>query len=187
MHIAIDDATRLAYVEVLDDEKALTAIGVSAPRRRVLRELRHHREQLITDNGCAYRSSVHAIACRALGIRHLRTRPYRPQTNGKAETIHPHHARRLGLRRDLPRQPRAHRRPRRLARLLQSPKTPRRPQPQAAHRSPQRAEQPPRVLQLIDRRASTFWAGKSKGLRLLTTHNRAVPSSLEQPTKLLPA
>jgi transposase InsO family protein len=37
------------------------------------------------DNGSAYRSSVHAIACRLLGIRHLRTRPYRPQTNGKAE------------------------------------------------------------------------------------------------------
>ena len=42
-------------------------------------------EELITDNGSAYRSTVHAIACRALGIRHLRTRPYRPQTNGKAE------------------------------------------------------------------------------------------------------
>jgi transposase InsO family protein len=40
--------------------------------------------RLITDNGNAYRSTVHAIACRALGIRHLRTRPYRPQTNGKA-------------------------------------------------------------------------------------------------------
>ena len=38
-----------------------------------------------TDNGSAYRSTIHAIACRALGIRHLRTRPYRPQTNGKAE------------------------------------------------------------------------------------------------------
>ena len=37
------------------------------------------------DNGSAYRSTMHAIACRALGIRHLRTRPYRPQTNGKAE------------------------------------------------------------------------------------------------------
>jgi transposase InsO family protein len=44
-----------------------------------------HVEHLLTDNGSAYRSGVHAIACRALGIRHLRTRPYRPQTNGKAE------------------------------------------------------------------------------------------------------
>jgi transposase InsO family protein len=42
-------------------------------------------EQLLTDNGSAYRSAIHALACRALGIRHLRTRPRRPQTNGKAE------------------------------------------------------------------------------------------------------
>jgi transposase InsO family protein len=42
-------------------------------------------EQLLTDNGSAYIATVHAIACRRLGIRHLRTRPYRPQTNGKAE------------------------------------------------------------------------------------------------------
>ncbi len=42
-------------------------------------------EQLLTDNGSAYRSTIHAVACRALGIRHLRTRPRRPQTNGKAE------------------------------------------------------------------------------------------------------
>jgi transposase InsO family protein len=41
--------------------------------------------ELLTDNGSAYRSTVHAIACRTIGIRHLRTRPYRPQTNGKAE------------------------------------------------------------------------------------------------------
>ena len=42
-------------------------------------------EQLLTDNGSGYRSTVHAIACRVMGICHLRTRPYRPQTNGKAE------------------------------------------------------------------------------------------------------
>jgi len=85
VHIAIDDATRLAYVEVLDDEKALTAIGFL---RRAVKHFASYGitvEQLITDNGSAYRSSVHAIACRALRIRHLRTRPYRPQTNGKAE------------------------------------------------------------------------------------------------------
>jgi transposase InsO family protein len=85
VHIAIDDATRLAYVEVLDDEKAVTAVGFL---RRATKHFGRHGitvKQLITDNGSAYRSTVHAIACRALGIRHLRTRPYRPQTNGKAE------------------------------------------------------------------------------------------------------
>ena len=85
VHVAIDDATRLAYVEVLSDEKALTAIAFL---RRALEHFAGYGitvEQLITDNGSAYRSTVHAIACRTLGIRHLRTRPYRPQTNGKAE------------------------------------------------------------------------------------------------------
>jgi transposase InsO family protein len=85
VHIAIDDATRLAYVEVLADEKAITAVGF------LRRAVKHYAsygittEQLITDNGSAYRSTIHAIACRTLGIRHRRTRPYRPQTNGKAE------------------------------------------------------------------------------------------------------
>jgi transposase InsO family protein len=85
VHIAIDDCTRLAYVEVLDNEKATTAVGFL--RRAITFFARHGItvERLITDNGAAYRSTVHAIACRALGIRHLRTRPYRPQTNGKAE------------------------------------------------------------------------------------------------------
>jgi transposase InsO family protein len=85
VHIAIDDATRLVYVEVLGDEKAVTAVGFL---RRAIKHFNSYGitvEALITDNGSPYRSTVHAIACRALGIRHLRTRPYRPQTNGKAE------------------------------------------------------------------------------------------------------
>jgi transposase InsO family protein len=85
VHIAIDDCTRLAYAEVLGDEKATTVIAFL--RRAVAFYARHgmHVEQLLTDNGSAYRSAVHAIACRTLTIRHLRTRAYRPQTNGKAE------------------------------------------------------------------------------------------------------
>jgi transposase InsO family protein len=85
VHVCVDDATRLAYVEVLENEKAPTAIGF------LHRAVKHFAsygitvERLITDNGSAYRSTVHSIACRTLGIRHLRTRPYRPQTNGKAE------------------------------------------------------------------------------------------------------
>ena len=85
VHIAIDDATRLAYAEVLADEKATTAVAFL--RRAIAFYQRHGItvEQLITDNGSAYVSIAHAAACRLLGIRHLRTRPYRPQTNGKAE------------------------------------------------------------------------------------------------------
>jgi transposase InsO family protein len=85
VHIAIDDATRLAYAEVLPDEKAATAVAFL---RRALAYYRRHGitvERVLTDNGSPYRSAIHALACRALGLRHLRTRPYRPQTNGKAE------------------------------------------------------------------------------------------------------
>jgi transposase InsO family protein len=85
VHIAIDDCTRLAYAEVLADETAISAIAFL--RRAVAFYNRHGVtvERLLTDNGSAYRSAIHAIACRTLGIRHLRTRPRRPQTNGKAE------------------------------------------------------------------------------------------------------
>jgi transposase InsO family protein len=85
VHVAIDDATRLAYVEVLTDEKATTAVAFlrRAVKHYAARGIRI--ERLITDNGSPYISTVHAIACRTLRIRHIRTRPYRPQTNGKAE------------------------------------------------------------------------------------------------------
>jgi transposase InsO family protein len=85
VHIAIDDATRLAYAEVLADEKATTSIAFL--QRAIAFYARHGItvERILTDNGSPYRATVHAVACHALGIRHLRTRPYRPQTNGKAE------------------------------------------------------------------------------------------------------
>jgi transposase InsO family protein len=85
VHIAIDDATRLAYAEVLCDEKAITAVGFL---RRAIAFFERHGivvERVMTDNGSAYVATLHALACRALGVRHLRTRAYRPQTNGKAE------------------------------------------------------------------------------------------------------
>jgi transposase len=82
VHIAVDDYSRLAYAEVLADERASTAAAflrraVAYYRRRGIRL-----EQLITDHGSAYVSTIHALTCRGLGIRHLRTRPRRPQTNG---------------------------------------------------------------------------------------------------------
>jgi transposase InsO family protein len=85
VHVAIDDATRLAYAEVLPDENASTAVAFL--RRAIEFYARHGItvERVITDNGSPYRSAAHAVACRVLGVRHLRTRPYRPQTNGKAE------------------------------------------------------------------------------------------------------
>jgi transposase InsO family protein len=85
VHVCVDDATRLAYVEVLEDARATTAVGF------LRRAVAHFAafgvpvERVLTDNGSAYRATIHALACRALGIKHLRTRPYRPRTNGKAE------------------------------------------------------------------------------------------------------
>jgi transposase InsO family protein len=85
VHVCVDDATRLAYVEVLADEKAVTAVGFL--KRAITFYRRHgiHVERVMSDNGSAYRSTIHAVACRGLGLRHLRTQPYRPRTNGKAE------------------------------------------------------------------------------------------------------
>jgi transposase InsO family protein len=84
-HVAIDDATRLAYVELLADEKAATAVGFLRRAKAFFESHGMTVEAVMTDNGGAYRSTIHALACKALGLKHLRTRAYRPQTNGKAE------------------------------------------------------------------------------------------------------
>jgi len=85
VHVCVDDATRLAYVEMLEDEKATTCVGFLARAVAFYRAHGVRVERLMTDNGGAYRSTVHAIACPAMKIKHIRTRPYRPRTNGKAE------------------------------------------------------------------------------------------------------
>jgi transposase InsO family protein len=85
VHVCVDDATRLAYVEVLNDEKATTAVGFL---RRAVAYFANHgirTQGIMTDNGSCYRAIIHALACKTLGIKHLTTRPYRPRTNGKAE------------------------------------------------------------------------------------------------------
>jgi transposase InsO family protein len=85
VHVCVDDATRLAYVEVLEDEKATTAIAFLRRAVAHFAAFGVRVERVMTDNGSAYRATIHALACRALAIKHLRTRPYRPRTNGKAE------------------------------------------------------------------------------------------------------
>ena len=85
VHVAVDDFSRLAYVEVLPDEKGATAVGFLRRALAFFARYGIRVERIITDNGSAYRSVIHALACKKLGIRHLRTRAYRPQTNGKAE------------------------------------------------------------------------------------------------------
>jgi transposase InsO family protein len=85
LHVCVDDATRLAYVEVLPDERAATAAAFLERAVAWFGERGIEVERVMSDNGSCYRSGEHAQACRRLGLRHLRTRPYRPRTNGKAE------------------------------------------------------------------------------------------------------
>jgi transposase InsO family protein len=87
LHVAIDDYSRLAYAEVLEDERAATAIAFLEHAVAFFAAHSITVERVMTDNGSAYISHAHASACRRLGIRHLRTRPYRPRTNGKAERL----------------------------------------------------------------------------------------------------
>lgn len=85
VHVAVDDASRLAYAEVLANERSPTAVAFL---RRLVSWYSSHGitvTGVMTDNGSCYRSHRFAAACRRLGLRHLRTRPYRPCTNGKAE------------------------------------------------------------------------------------------------------
>jgi len=85
VHVCVDDTSRVSYVEVLPDEKAATCIGFL---QRAVAWFAQHGvtiERVMTDNGAAYRSKAWAQWCADNDIRHLRTRPYRPRTNGKAE------------------------------------------------------------------------------------------------------
>lgn len=95
-------ATRLAYAEVLADETGKTARAVAFFASYGITV-----ERVLTDNGSPYRSAIHAVACRQLGLRYLRTRPRRPQTDRKAERF----IRTLGLRRDLRLKRRTHQSP----------------------------------------------------------------------------
>ena len=88
VHTVIDDHSRLAYAEICTDETAATAIGVL---HRAVAWFADHDvtvERVLSDNGSCYRSHAWRDACADLGIKHKRTRPYRPQTNGKIERFH---------------------------------------------------------------------------------------------------
>jgi transposase InsO family protein len=87
VHVMVDDHSRLAYAEVFQG-KGENARQAVAFLRRGLGFFAEHGievERVMSDNGSAYVSKAHALACRALGVRHTRIRPGRPQTNGKAE------------------------------------------------------------------------------------------------------
>ena len=83
-HVAVDDHSRVAYVEMLEDEKGPSAAGFLERAVRWFAGLGVRVERVLSDNGSCYQSTF-GSTCERLGIRHLKTRPYRPRTNGKAE------------------------------------------------------------------------------------------------------
>jgi len=87
VHVCIDDHSRVAYVEVLPDEKGLTTVGFLQRATAWFAQRGIKVRRVMSDNGSNYVSKVFGLACKALNQRHLRTRPYTPRTNGKAERL----------------------------------------------------------------------------------------------------
>lgn len=85
VHVAIDDHSRIATSDIFPDEKAVSAIAALRSAIAFYDRLGVRVERVMTDNGSCYKSRAFAATCRDLGIRHIRTRPYTPRTNGKAE------------------------------------------------------------------------------------------------------
>jgi transposase InsO family protein len=88
LHTALDDHSRLAYTEILADETGETAAAFLSRARTWFNAAGITVERVLSDNGSCYRSRLWAATCGELGITHKRTRPYRPQTNGKVERFH---------------------------------------------------------------------------------------------------
>jgi transposase InsO family protein len=88
IHTAVDDHSRLAYSEILSDERKETATAFWTRAQSFFASVGITVERVLTDNGSCYKSRLWRDALAAAGIAHKRTRPYRPQTNGKVERLH---------------------------------------------------------------------------------------------------
>ncbi len=98
VHVCIDDASRLAFAEIMPDEKKESAIAFLEAALAYYRKLGIRVERVMTDNGSCYRSKAFKKACKALGLRHIFTRPYTPKDQRKSRTLHPDRSARMGLR-----------------------------------------------------------------------------------------
>ena len=85
VHVSIDDASRIAFSQILPDEKKESAIAFLRAAVAYYASLGVTVARVMTDNGACYKAHAFRDACRDLGLRHIRTRPYTPKTNGKAE------------------------------------------------------------------------------------------------------
>jgi transposase InsO family protein len=85
VHVCIDDASRIAFSQILPDEKKESAVAFLEAAIAYYASLGVAVSRVMTDNGSCFKSKAFARTCRALGLKHIRTRPYTPKTNGKAE------------------------------------------------------------------------------------------------------
>ncbi len=85
VHVCVDDASRIAFVQVLADQRKESAIAFLEAAVAYYAKLGVRIERVMTDNGSCYRSKMFRAACKRLGLRQIFTRPYTPKTNGKAE------------------------------------------------------------------------------------------------------
>ena len=85
VHVSIDDASRIAFTQIKPDEKAVSAIGFLKAAVAYYKSLGVRIDRVMTDNGSCYKSHAFAKACKRLRLKHIRTKPYTPKTNGKAE------------------------------------------------------------------------------------------------------
>ena len=85
VHVSIDDASRIAFTQIKPDEKAVSAVGFLKAAVAYYKSLGVRIDRVMTDNGSCYKSHAFAKACKRLRLKHIRTKPYTPKTNGKAE------------------------------------------------------------------------------------------------------
>ena len=85
VHVCIDDASRIAYAEIKKSERKASAIAFLKAAVIYYAKLGISIQRVMTDNGSCYKSRAFGRACKRLGLKHIRTRPYTPKTNGKAD------------------------------------------------------------------------------------------------------
>ena len=151
IHTALDDRTRIAYSEILDDEKGPTAAGFWHRAHTWFAALGITIERALTDNGACYRSRAWATALADTTVAHKRTRPYRPQTNGKVERFHRILLEEWAYIRDWSSETERHHAYTGFIHFYKSPPVPRRPRLGNPHRHPRPPHpgQPPRAAQLV--------------------------------------
>jgi transposase InsO family protein len=132
LHVCVDDYSRVAYAELLPDERADSAIAFLRRALAFFAARGVACERILTDNGSAYLARAFALACRAFGLRHTRTRPRRPRTNGKAERFIQTMLAEWAYERLYATSDERGRRDAALAQPLQLPATTRQPQPPTA-------------------------------------------------------